>query len=78
MGDKKVATQEDREHFRSFTRAVLTDLQALERMHGLGALEQDVLRIGAEQEMFLVDSTMHPASIGPEIIAASGDRKSVV
>ena len=75
MGDKKVATQEDREHFRSFTRAVLTDLQALERMLGLGALEQDVLRIGAEQEMFLVDSTMHPASIGPEIIAASGEKR---
>jgi len=75
MGDKKVTTSEDREHFRSFTRAVLTDLQALERMLESGAMEQDVLRIGAEQEMFLVDSTMHPAPIGPDIIAASGEKR---
>ena len=75
MGDKKVTTSDDREHFRSFTRAVLTDLQALERMLESGEMEQDALRIGAEQEMFLVDSTLHPASIGPDIIAASGEKR---
>ena len=71
MGDKSVCSREDETHFRAFTKAVLTDLQALERMIDSGMLEDDVLRIGAEQEMFLVDSTMHPAPVATEIIATA-------
>jgi CBS domain-containing protein/gamma-glutamyl:cysteine ligase YbdK (ATP-grasp superfamily) len=68
MGDKKVSTHDGQEHYRAFTRAVLTDLQALEKMLSSGMLEDDVCRIGAEQEMFLVDSAMHPAPIVMEVI----------
>lgn len=73
MGDKAVSTFDDQEHLRAFTRAVLNDLQALERMLDTGMMEDDVLRIGAEQEMFLVDSTMHPAPIAMEVIYSANE-----
>ena len=36
-------------------RAILADLRALERMLDEGMFETGVRRIGAEQEMFLID-----------------------
>ena len=41
--------------------ALLTDLRALEQMVEQGMFERGVSRIGAEQEIFLVDSAYHPA-----------------
>ncbi|MSP60772.1 MAG: CBS domain-containing protein [Myxococcales bacterium] len=41
--------------------ALLGDLRALERMLAEGLFETGVRRIGAEQEMFLIDSTWGPA-----------------
>ncbi len=58
---------------RSFTRRVLDDLFALEAMLAGGLFEEDVRRIGAEQEMFLVDRSMHPAPIVDEVIRYAGD-----
>jgi CBS domain-containing protein len=75
MGDKKVQTQTDESHHRAFTKAVLNDLQALEKMLDGGMMEEDALRIGAEQEMFLVDSTMHPASIAMQILENAKDKR---
>src|SRR5437762_8008097 len=46
---------------RTFMRAVLNDLRALDKMVAENAFEKGVSRIGAEQEMFLVDSAYHPA-----------------
>jgi CBS domain-containing protein len=46
---------------REFMRAVLTDLRALDRLLTEGRFERGVSRIGAEQEMFLVDHGCHPA-----------------
>ena len=46
---------------RRFMRAVLADLRALEQMLAAGAFERGVVRIGAEQELFLVDRAYHPA-----------------
>jgi CBS domain-containing protein/gamma-glutamyl:cysteine ligase YbdK (ATP-grasp superfamily) len=73
MGDKKVTTQSDESQMRQFTRAVLNDLQALEKMIAGGQMEDGPLRIGAEQEMFLIDSSMHPAPLALEIIDAVRD-----
>ncbi len=73
MGEKQVTTQTDEAELRQFTRAVLDDLQALEMMIRAGSFEDDVLRIGAEQEMFLVDSSMHPAPLAMEVIADAAD-----
>lgn len=75
MGDKSVAQRIDESEFRTFTRAVLNDLAALEKMLEGGKLEADVSRIGAEQEMFLVDSSMHPAPLAVEVIEAARDAR---
>jgi CBS domain-containing protein len=73
MGEKKVTPQYDDRQMRAFTLGVLNDLQALEAMLDRGLFEEDVLRIGAEQEMFLVDSAMRPAPIALDVIEKAGD-----
>lgn len=75
MGDKKVSIEQDESRMRQFTKAVLNDLQALEKMLAGGQMEEDVLRIGAEQEMFLVDSAMHPAPLILEVLGAAKDAR---
>jgi CBS domain-containing protein len=47
---------------RQFMRALLYDLRALELMLDRGLFEEGVARIGAEQELFLVDRACHPAN----------------
>jgi len=44
---------------RRFTKALLSDLRALERMLADDMFERGVSRIGAEQEMFLVDKALN-------------------
>ena len=73
MGDKKVSTQTSDAQMRQFTKAVLNDLQALEKMLAGGQMETGALRIGAEQEMFLIDSSFHPTPLALEIIEAAND-----
>ncbi|HQZ96859.1 MAG TPA: CBS domain-containing protein [Pyrinomonadaceae bacterium] len=73
MGDKKVTSEYDDTQMRAFTLGVLNDLQAIELMLDGGMFEEDVRRIGAEQEMFLVDSSMHPAPLAMKIIDDAKD-----
>jgi len=73
MGEKKVQVQTDEHNLRVFTKAVLNDLQALEKMLANEMLEENALRIGAEQEMFLVDSSMHPACAAMQILESAKD-----
>lgn len=53
---------------RRFMRAVLNDLSALEIMINDGLIESGITRIGAEQEMFLVDKNYSPACKSVEIL----------
>jgi CBS domain-containing protein len=53
---------------RRFMRALLTDLRALERMLAEGMFERGVARIGAEQEMFLVDRSFHAAPAALDVL----------
>src|SRR3954470_23812265 len=46
---------------RDFMRAMLTELRAIEKMLAENAFERGVARIGAEQEIFIVDRAYHPA-----------------
>ena len=75
MGDKNVQSKYDENELRTFTRAVLNDLRALDDMLNSGQIESGIRRIGAEQEMFLVDSALHPAPRALEIIAAANDKR---
>ncbi len=63
MTKQQIRDRSDPESMRAFMRALLEDLRALERMLASGDwFETDVRRIGAEQEMFLVDRTLRPAN----------------
>lgn len=73
MGDTNVTSEYDDAQMRAFTLGVLNDLQALQAMLDQGMFEEDVRRIGAEQEMFLVDSAMRPYPINIPVIEAAKD-----
>jgi CBS domain-containing protein len=56
------------EERRSFMRTLLRDLRALQRILDEGRLEEGVRRVGAEQELFLIDSALHPAPVAMEML----------
>ncbi len=58
---------------RAFMRALLADLEALERIIDAGLIESGVRRIGAEQEVFLVDGSWRPAPRALELLEALDD-----
>jgi CBS domain-containing protein len=53
--------EHDGKRRREFMHAILADLRALERMLREGRFETGIRRIGAEQEMFLIDKSWVPA-----------------
>ncbi len=61
MGENRISKAVDQEQLRAFMKSLLADVQALETMLDQGMLEADKRRIGAEQEMFLVDAHGRPA-----------------
>jgi CBS domain-containing protein len=50
-------------------KALLADVRAAERMVAEDLFETGIRRVGAEQEMFLVDDTMEPSTKSQEILA---------
>ncbi len=69
MGRHDIQADLPPSEFRAFTKALLTDLRALDHMLEHGMIESGVRRLGAEQELFLVDRGMRPAPVGPEVLA---------
>ncbi|TVP47970.1 MAG: CBS domain-containing protein [Gemmatimonadales bacterium] len=63
----------DPETIRVFTRAVLRDLQALERMLAEGLVEDGPRRFGAEQELFLVGDGWRPSPVAPRVLEILSD-----
>ncbi|MBX7100375.1 MAG: CBS domain-containing protein [Myxococcaceae bacterium] len=59
---KELVPVNDGQARREFMHALLGDLRAMERMIAEGRFEKGMRRIGAEQEMFLVDKTWCPAT----------------
>ncbi len=69
MGEQRIQEKSSGEDLRTFMRALLEDVHALEAMLGReGLIERGVRRIGAEQEMFLVDRSMRPANKAPALL----------
>ncbi|MHC5011909.1 MAG: hypothetical protein ACYTG6_13355, partial [Planctomycetota bacterium] len=68
MGEKNISLQADNARMRAFTRALLEDVQALQQMIDSGLIESGVRRIGAEQELFLIDESMRPAPVAFRIL----------
>ena len=73
MGEQLVSIGADEERVRRFSRALLDDLGTLEVMCATGLFERGVRRIGAEQEMFLVDRTGRPAPRALDMLRALDD-----
>ena len=75
MGEKHVEQGFDERKLQAFMSAVLDDLRALDYMIDHGCIESGVRRMGAEQEMFLVDQHLGPAPIAVELLAGLDDSR---
>ena len=75
MGEPDIDQQFDEKTSQAFMKALLEDLRELEYMIATGGFETGVARIGAEQEMFLVDRNMRPAPISLEVLDHAKDSR---
>ncbi|MCP4503873.1 MAG: CBS domain-containing protein [Deltaproteobacteria bacterium] len=73
MGEQDVVETTDSGRMRQFTRAILDDLAALERMLRENRFESGIRRIGAEQEMFLVDVALRPSPTAGDVLKKLND-----
>jgi hypothetical protein len=73
VGTQDVIGDLDAAQLRRFIAHLLHDLRALEAMIAGGVIESGVRRIGAEQELFLVDRAWRPAPVAMEVLAAIDD-----
>lgn len=73
MGEHRVEQQVDEKKSQAFMKALLEDLRALAFMLEDGRVENGVTRIGAEQEMFLVDRYVRPAPVSLEVLEQTND-----
>jgi CBS domain-containing protein/gamma-glutamyl:cysteine ligase YbdK (ATP-grasp superfamily) len=65
--------QYSEEKSQAFMRALLNDLRALAFMLEEGLVESGVQRLGAEQEMFLIDREMRPAPRSTDVLARANE-----
>ncbi|MDX1409928.1 MAG: CBS domain-containing protein, partial [Saprospiraceae bacterium] len=74
MGEQRVSLLTDKEQMQRFVKSLLEDVQAMEIMLEDGWFEDDIIRIGAEQEMVMVDrTTFRPAPIAMEALERMQD-----
>jgi CBS domain-containing protein/gamma-glutamyl:cysteine ligase YbdK (ATP-grasp superfamily) len=73
MGEHDVPDESDDRQRRAFVKTLLDDVHALEQMLERGTIETGIRRIGAEQEMFLVDASMSPAPVATEVLERASD-----
>ncbi|MCE2788303.1 MAG: glutamate-cysteine ligase family protein [Saprospiraceae bacterium] len=69
MGEQKVSLVNDQKQMQRFVKSLLQDVRALEQMLEKGWFESDIIRIGAEQEMVMVDkTTFKPALVAMQAL----------
>jgi len=73
MGEQDVRRESEAEEIRVFLKHLLNDVRAFEKMLDDGLFERDIRRIGAEQELFLVDPHWRPAPIATDVLEAVDD-----
>ena len=69
MGVQVRGGQKEGKERQAFMKRLLRDVRALEMMLGNGMIESGVRRIGAEQELFLVNNAYRPACKATEVLA---------
>jgi len=73
MGEQDVRQESEAEEIRVFLKHLLNDVRAFEKMLEDDLFEKDIRRIGAEQELFLVDKHWRPAPIATEVLEMVDD-----
>lgn len=73
MGEQDVRQTSEADEIRVFLKHLLRDVRALEQMLEEDRFESGIRRIGAEQELFLVDRNWRPAPIATEVLEAVDD-----
>jgi CBS domain-containing protein len=73
MGEHNVEKYADEKKAQAFMKALLEDLRALAFMLENDRVESGVTRIGAEQEMFLIDRYLRPAPVSLEVLKHAND-----
>jgi CBS domain-containing protein len=73
MGEERVRLAGDKEQDQKFLKYLLRDIRAMEKMLEEGWFEIDTIRIGAEQELCLVDRNAKCAPIAMEMMDALND-----
>jgi CBS domain-containing protein/gamma-glutamyl:cysteine ligase YbdK (ATP-grasp superfamily) len=77
MGQQNVHRDADPTVLREFTNHLIQDVRALELMLHEDMFETGVRRIGAEQELFMVDERGEPAPIIEEVLERNSDERIV-
>ncbi len=73
MGEHDISLEYNDRQALEFMEALLADMSALEKLLEAGKIESGVHRIGAEQEMFLIDDSMRPAPVSMEVLERVDD-----
>jgi len=73
MGEQNVRHATEVAELRRFLKRLLRDVKAMEHMLDNGLIESGVRRIGAEQELFLVDDTWRPAPLATQVLETLAD-----
>lgn len=73
MGDHKINTKPDDRERIEFLSHLIDDLKSLEHMFENGMIEDDIIRIGAEQEICIVNKQWRPAQNAVELLREIND-----
>jgi CBS domain-containing protein len=73
MGEQNIEEYADEAARQAFMKSLLDEVRALDAMLDKGMIESGVSRIGAEQEMFLINSAQQPALTALEVLKQLDD-----
>ncbi len=75
MGEQNIEEYADETSRQAFMKSLLDEVRALDAMLDKGMVESGVSRIGAEQEMFLIDQGQKPALTALEVLKQLDDER---
>ena len=75
MGEQNIVKNASEEARQAFMKSLLEEVRALEAMLDSGMVESGVSRIGAEQEMFLINKAHQPALTALDVLDKLDDER---